>query len=154
MSLLLINIIAWIIIQTGISVLAGKRTLDFMRNFQWIYKERKWEKEGRLYERLLIKKWKDKVPEAARLLNIKNSRAGGRKEKLNLYIDRTKRSEYAHWLQIPPALLFFLWNDAVIAVYMILYALIFNLPFIMIQRYNRIRFSRAVKKLNNREGGC
>ncbi len=40
--------------------------------------------------------------------------------------------------------LFFLWNKPGIGWIMIVYALIENLPLIMAQRYNRIRFKRLL----------
>jgi hypothetical protein len=42
-----------------------------------------------------------------------------------------------HWLCIPPALLFFLWNPGPVGFVMILYAFVVNLPCILAQRFNR-----------------
>lgn len=61
----------------------------------------------------------------------------------------TQRAELTHWFLIPPAFLFFLWNPAWAGWVMVIYALVVNLPFIMIQRYNRPRLERVLKKIKN-----
>ncbi len=61
------------------------------------------------------------------------------KEYLFRFYLETKRGELTHWLSMLPAPLFFLWNSWPVGLCMIGYALLFNMPFICINRYNRIR---------------
>lgn len=42
---------------------------------------------------------------------------------------------------------FFIWNSPSIGVWMVIYAIIANVPFILVQRYNRIRIHQVVLKL-------
>jgi len=58
----------------------------------------------------------------------------------------TRRAELTHWLLMVPAPFFFLWNPAWAGWVMIVYALLANCPFIMIQRYNRPRLERVLRK--------
>ena len=68
----------------------------------------------------------------------------------NLYrfFIETCRAETTHWMLIGVAPLFFLWNRLWVGVFMIVYAVAQNLPLIMIQRYNRIRFRRILAQRN------
>lgn len=55
------------------------------------------------------------------------------------WIHETCRSEWTHWIAIIPSVFFFLWNETWVGWVMVLYALMFNLPPIIGQRYNRKR---------------
>lgn len=57
----------------------------------------------------------------------------------------TQRAEWTHWVSMLPAPLFFIWNPVWAGWLMILYALIANLPFIIIQRYNRPRLLKLIR---------
>ncbi|MCG8491787.1 MAG: hypothetical protein MI743_09255, partial [Sneathiellales bacterium] len=50
------------------------------------------------------------------------------------------RAELAHWIVIMFSPIFFIWNYEWVGYIMILYALLVNIPCILAQRYNRIRF--------------
>lgn len=77
----------------------------------------KWEKNGRIYSRLGIEKWKKLVPDMSRLLP-----------------DMVKK-------ELPGS------GAAVLAVWVLLA----NLPFMVIQRYNRPRLVRLAALLRKRE---
>lgn len=113
------------------------KTID---SFHWLYPVKQWELS--IYNKLQIKRWKDKVPDGGdwvkggiKKRNIKITNQEGLSR---LYLE-TKRAELSHWLQIIPAPIFFTFNDLISGSFMIFYAFCFNLPFIIIQRYNRKR---------------
>lgn len=122
----------------------------------FVFKEKKWEKEGRIYEKIfLIKRWKKLLPDGAATF-----KKGFRKKKLNAtskeyfseFILESCRAEATH---IPPiflSFLFGLYNPPQIVLIMLIFAIIVNLPCILAQRYNRIRLSRIVRKLDD-DGG-
>jgi glycosyl-4,4'-diaponeurosporenoate acyltransferase len=118
----------------------------------WLYRQRKFEKEGLFYERILkIRSWKKIIPDGATIFNEgfkKKNLKGTQKDYLFQFIEETRRAEYSHLLQIIPCVTFFIFNDFWIAMIMVAYAFIFNLPLIWLQRYNRIRFQRLVKNLS------
>jgi glycosyl-4,4'-diaponeurosporenoate acyltransferase len=66
---------------------------------------------------------------------------------IQTFINETRRAELSHLLQILPFIVFFVFNTFWIAMIMCVYALAFNVPLIMVQRYNRFRFQKLVKRL-------
>lgn len=116
----------------------------------FLFKERKWEKEGALYTKVFkIKKWKKYLPDGAAV-----SKNGYRKrhlrdfttENLDIFVEETCRSELAHILAILPFWVFGLFAPISIIIFMLIYALIVNVPCIIAQRYNRPRIIRLTKK--------
>ena len=58
---------------------------------------------------------------------------------LKAFIKETCRAEWAHWMQIIPFWLFGFWAPPPVIWFMLLYALLLNMPCIIAQRYNRPR---------------
>jgi glycosyl-4,4'-diaponeurosporenoate acyltransferase len=67
-------------------------------------------------------------------------------EYLSKFIIETGRAEIVHWIVILFSPVFFIWNYPWAGWVMIIYAIIANLPCILAQRYNRIRFKRMISK--------
>ena len=74
------------------------------------------------------------------------SRAGG----LERFVVETRRAELGHWLAACAGPFFVLWNPPLAAVVLIVYGLAANLPFVAIQRYNRIRAPNPASQPRNR----
>jgi glycosyl-4,4'-diaponeurosporenoate acyltransferase len=116
-----------------------------------------WERNGSFYRRdLKINAWKDKLPEAGMFLSShpfsKKHLAGYDLEYFQRFILEPCRAELAH---ITPFFLYplcLLWNPPVAALVMLLYALLANVPFIFIQRYNRARFCKLACRTTDRQG--
>jgi len=114
------------------------------------FRLKKWENNGKFYEKFFrIKSWKEKVPDGARLFkggfpkkNLEQSDFGY----LNTFMLETCRGELTHWLQILPVWVFFLWNVWWAGLIMVAYALLANIPCILLQRYNRARLQRVLAK--------
>jgi len=62
----------------------------------------------------------------------------------------TRRAEWGHVTCAACAPLFALWNPPWIAVVMIGYGVAVNAPFVAVQRYNRLRISRALARRSRR----
>lgn len=112
------------------------------------YSERSWEHGGRWYrENLKIQLWKDKVPQHI-------GKEGFSKEHLTDvsidYLDRfileTCRGEWLHWKDCLCALIAFLIDPLLVGLVASFLILLANLPFAMIQRYNRFRLQVLRKK--------
>ena len=109
------------------------------------------ENGGRIYEKLGIGKWKKKVPDMSRIFKkqMQPKRLSGRPDaaELKLMIDETCVAELTHailCLLSPPIIaLCPRWRGIVICV---VYVLLGNVPFILIQRYNRPRLVRLWQK--------
>lgn len=115
-----------------------------------------WEENGTIYRLIKVKKWKEYLPDGAKLFN-----SGFQKKRLkemneDYYYDfllETKRAETTHYVSLLPLLFFFIWNPIEAYVLILFYGLIANVPCIIVQRYNRIRFNKVVKKINQRKKG-
>jgi glycosyl-4,4'-diaponeurosporenoate acyltransferase len=122
----------------------------------FLFKSFKWEKEGKVYEKLKIKKWKTKLPDASILLSriipklyptkrMKNSE----KEKAIILVKESCVAEGTH--KVVSILGFFciyIWKSiGGLSVAVVFY--LFNVPFILIQRFNRPRLKKLANKLNN-----
>ncbi|MGD6817540.1 glycosyl-4,4'-diaponeurosporenoate acyltransferase [Metabacillus sp. 84] len=155
LQLITLNVFLLLVIPLVTSWLISLIPANRFEASSLLYKRRKWEQDGRLYERFLIKKWKDKLPEAGGWFNkgfSKRSLKGSDTAGLKRFIAETRRGELAHWLQMLPCFFFFYWNSLAGGLVIALYAIVFNLPFIAVQRYNRIRLERTLfRKRTNDE---
>ncbi|WP_341282135.1 hypothetical protein [Paenibacillus sp. FSL H8-0537] len=168
LAVLALNIGGWLIVHLGVSYLLaslpqrwfageGWRSLETGRSSKgkWYFERGAKPKqsfksgEERFYDQVLfIRAWKDRMPDGSFLF-----RKGFQKKRLarrgkayyQEYHGETLRGEWAHWLSIVPAPLFFIWNEPLYGYLMVGYALAANLPFIAILRYNRLRLRRICK---------
>ena len=69
---------------------------------------------------------------------------------LQLFVRETRRAELAHWWALFCGPLFLLWNPPLAAVLLVTYGVLANLPFVLIQRYNRFRTQALVERLARR----
>lgn len=111
------------------------------------------ESHGRFYEKLGIRKWKDRVPDMSKLLPTlpRKSMENRSAERVRLLAQETCVAELVHVclmiLALPVLFLWPGWQGALLAA---LYAL-GNVPFIMIQRYNRPRLLHLAETLERVE---
>ncbi|MFO7601218.1 MAG: glycosyl-4,4'-diaponeurosporenoate acyltransferase [Candidatus Desulfacyla sp.] len=148
----LLDIVAWFVIHIGVVLLMVRIPQARFHQNRGLYKERPWERGGRLYERVFrIKKWKSLLPDGARWMKHRGfpkKRLDSTNEAyLNQFIAETCRAELTHWVTILFAPFFFLWNKPFVGWIMIFYAVAENLPLIMAQRYNRFRLKSLCQKL-------
>jgi glycosyl-4,4'-diaponeurosporenoate acyltransferase len=140
------DFVAWFVFNLGISYACVRIPLSRLAKDNGLYRLRRWEREGRIYLRTGVKRWKRFLPDGGALFG-----RGFRKKQLDSaqpdYLDRflaeSRRAELTHWLQLCPVPVFFLWNDWRIGIAMILYAVLQNFPCIVTQRYNRGRLTRV-----------
>ncbi len=109
-----------------------------------------WEGEGKFYRKLKIHKWKDKLPDASRVVKYMYRKAvdpNPNAENLNRLIQETCVAEVTHLALIVCSL-------GVVAIWpgiggWICYLGCFagNFPFVLIQRYNRPRLAGALERL-------
>ena len=97
-----------------------------------------------------IQAWKNRLPEAGDFFSggfSKKRLLNKQPAYLRRFIMESRRGEFTHWASILPAPLFFLWNHWLVGISMIIYALGFNLPFIMTNRYNRLRLKGLLARV-------
>jgi len=148
---ILLDIAIWMIIHMGVSYLMTHIPLSSFDNEFWLYKQRKWEKDGKIYAKIFrLKKWKKRLPDGAALFKKgfqKKHLKGSDDVYIDDFIKETCRAELAHWIMLLLSPVFFIWNIWWVGIVMIVYAILVNLPCITIQRYNRIRLKRVYSKL-------
>ncbi|WP_088009293.1 glycosyl-4,4'-diaponeurosporenoate acyltransferase [Indiicoccus explosivorum] len=143
-----IDAAAWTFFHLSISFICMRLPLSFfLKEHAWsrIYP---WERSGALWQRLFkVKYWKGRIIDGTIFLKrgySKKRLPGKQLEELKRFAAETKRAELTHWLSILPAPLFFLWNPFWAGWAMVAYAVLFNFPIIIAQRYNRGRLTAII----------
>ena len=119
-----------------------------------LYAPRKWEKGGRLYQKLKVQRWKDFMPDMSRIMPdmVRKgiSLTDGSAAVARVAVE-TCIAEIVHWvLLLLSGGIYLICPTVPGMVITIVYALS-HLPFIIIQRYNRPTLSLLAKKLKQRE---
>ena len=128
-------------------------------NLRWdrgIFRTRPWERGGATYERMGIRRWKDLVPDVSKVFPriVPRKAIGARPGTAALedMLAETCVAELVHLLlPVPGLALLWLWPGMGGAIVYFLYVMVGNLPFIVIQRYNRPRFARLLAAAAARE---
>ncbi|WP_374457842.1 hypothetical protein [Nocardioides sp.] len=151
---LVADIVAWGVFHAGTGYAAHRLGDRRLARDGWLLRPRPFEAGGRFYRRVLrIHRWKDRVPEAGALF------AGGVSKRelpardpagLALFVRETRRAELAHWWAMACSPLFLLWNPPLPATLLVAYGVLANLPFVLIQRYNRFRTQPLLARLERR----
>ncbi len=115
-----------------------------------LYKQKKWEKNNKFYVKFLkIKKWKDHLPQFISKKGFSKKalvkQSGRSKEYLNRFIIETCRAEWNHMVCCFYFTVSFFINSFLYGLIFSLVPIICNLPYIAIQRYNRIRLQKLRK---------
>jgi glycosyl-4,4'-diaponeurosporenoate acyltransferase len=143
------NVAWWAAVQAGAGYLAHRTPAGRLGDDGPVLRLRRWEHDGRAYERLAIRRWKDRVPEAGAVFAGGTSKrrlpAPGRAG-VEPFARETRRAERAHWLAMAGGPVAALWNPPAGVAAMVAYGVLANLPFIAIQRYNRARCLRVLAR--------
>lgn len=109
-----------------------------------------WEQNGRVWRKLGVHRWKDHVPDMSRIMGNmvkKKLPDGNTPEGLRVLVLETCVAECVHWwLAVASLGIFFFWRGGWAVVFCLVYNLLGNLPFQIIQRYNRPRLRRLAEK--------
>jgi glycosyl-4,4'-diaponeurosporenoate acyltransferase len=148
---IILDIFAWLFFHLTIAKASLNIKDSYLIKNNFMFKIYKFEASGLVYEKLfLVNKWKDKLPDGSKILKegfSKNKVDAMSLDYFKKFLIEVNRAELSHWLQMLPAPMFFLFNLPIIGYLMIVYAVLFNLPFIIVQRYNRPKLIRIINKL-------
>lgn len=149
-GLVVLDVFVWGVVSLGSGYFFHRRPVSSFDHDSWLTRLRPFEQDGRVYQRRLrILRWKDALPEAGALFAGGISKAqliGRRTEDLERFVVETRRAEVTHWAVMAAGPFFFLWNPWYAGVLMQVYAVGANLPFIVIQRYNRARLVQVLER--------
>ncbi len=147
--MLMLCILLWPLFQVSAALLCIKIPNRYLSPKIFLFRERKWERGGRFYEKVFrVRKWKHFLPDGGAVVKggyKKKHLTDLSRENLERFITETCRAELSHILGIIPFWVFGLFAPRIIIMYMFLYAIAVNLPCIITQRYNRIRLVRVVR---------
>jgi glycosyl-4,4'-diaponeurosporenoate acyltransferase len=139
---------AWFVIHMGVSLSTLHLPGRWFERDSFLYRTRNWEQSGLVWQRIFhVRSWKHRLPDGAAILKkgfAKKQLQAADPAYLRAFIRESRRAELTHWITMPFALLFFLWNPPIAGWFMILYAMVMNLPCIIAQRFNRPRFQRIL----------
>jgi len=142
--IVILNVGGWLVIQLGLAWLFTRMPAEWFNPGA----ARGWEQDGAFYDRVFaIKRWKHARPDGARWFAGgfgKGTLSGKHTDYLARFVRETWRGELCHWLAICCAPFFFLWNPWWGDLFVIGYAILANLPCILVQRYNRLRLNRLL----------
>lgn len=148
--LLVVNSGAWFLVHMGIALLTVRISDKWLEKRVYFFRSRTWKKNGKFWQEYFrIRSWKKLLPDGSLFIPSSYDQThlqGTAEENLEKFILETVRAELTHWLMIPPAFFFFLWNPPWAGYMMLIYALILNLPLIITQRYNRPRLQRLLQR--------
>ena len=113
------------------------------------------ETDGRLYKFLRVRKWKNKVPDMSRIskrMVTKKISAGVTSSDVDALVAETCVAEFVHVaLSFLSLVILVFWQSKYSIIFVAVYIAVGNLPFIIIQRYNRPQLIRVSGKLKRRE---
>lgn len=150
--------VAWVLLCSGVwfaigllTGLVGHRVpLGRLEHDTWLTRLRPSELDGRFYERRLrIRHWKDRLPEAGETFAggfSKRHLADRSESNLSRFVAETRRAEYVHWTNAAAGPLFLLFLPVWAGALMIVFGPVVHLPFVAIQRYNRARITRLLRR--------
>lgn len=148
---IVVDVVAWGVFHAATGYAAHRLGDERLARDGWLLRERSFEAGGRWYRgRLRIHQWKDKVPEAGALFDggiSKRQLPAPDAEGLSVFVRETRRAELGHWWALACSPLFVLWNPPLAATLLVAYGVLVNLPFIAIQRYNRLRTQSVLSRL-------
>lgn len=150
---ILVDIAAWGVFHAATGYAAYRLGDARLSRDGWLLRPRRFEAGGRWYLRLRIHRWKDRLPEAGALFpgGVSKRQLPGRDiEGLRLFVRETRRAELTHWWAMSCAPVFVLWNPPLAAALLVAYGVLVNLPFILIQRYNRFRTQALLARIERR----
>ena len=126
--------------------------------FRWErfpYRTFAWERQGSIYQAIGIRRWQNRIPDMSRILpSVMPAKAiTGRKTSAELE-RMLQETCVAEWIHALLGLLGFgclwLWPGWGGVMAALLY-LVGNLPFVLVQRYNRPRLRRLLERTKNRK---
>jgi hypothetical protein len=112
----------------------------------------RWEDDGKFYNKIAIRKWKNKMPDMSRVcpfMTAKRIPSCPKSDDLELLVGETCVAELTHVLLILGGIVcIWIWNTGGIVICLLW--TIGNIPFVIIQRYNRPALCRLQAKLQQK----
>lgn len=119
------------------------------------YRSYRFEKNGKIYLKIKINQWQNKIPDISKILPFMMPRkklSADCTEKMPRMIQETCVAELIHGINAIAGLYCLkICPDICGIAIAFIYAVVFNVPFILVQRYNRPRLIELERRLEQRE---
>lgn len=141
--------VLWFFFQAGAALLCFKLPNRFFEKDNGLYRIRRWERQGEIYDFIFkVKKWKKWLPDGGAIFGgyAKKRLRDNSTQNLEIFLLESRRAELTHWLAIAPFWVFGFFAPIRVIPIMLVYALVINVPCIIAQRYNRPRIEAILKK--------
>lgn len=153
-DIIVVNFLLMITWHLVILIICMSLPRSFFEPTKRLYLTRKWEKNGNLYVKTLkIKKWKDCLPQFVAKGGFSKKHLPSSKDfdenYIHVFISETCRAEWNHLMCSMYFIISFLINSIQNAIIFSLIPIFCNLPFLIIQRYNRIRLLKLEKRYSS-----
>lgn len=145
--IVVLDALVWAVWSTAVGYALHRVPAERLAHDGPLTRIRPWEREGRVYEHLRIRRWKDLLPDLGTLFRggvAKRSLATRDPAALRRLAAETRRAELVHWAVPAATPLFALWSPPWLLAAMAAYAVAANLPCLVVQRYNRGRLERIL----------
>lgn len=128
---------------------------DILNYDAFPYKDFKWEYGGNVYSRFKVAKWKKKLPDMSRVLKTLYPKTVSYKPnsaQLDKLLRETCVAEFIHiMLIVVSPIIYKIIDDGAVGNFFVVCNILGNLPYIIIQRYNRPKLKRVYEALRKRE---
>jgi len=142
--------LVWPVLQTTAALLCSRMPEKWLDPGLFFFRAHRWEKDGSVYKTVFrVHVWKKYLPDSGTILPgtyKKKSLDDFSEANLRKYLLESCRAEMTHWFAIPPFLIFGLFTPSYVIGFMLIYALLVNVPCILAQRYNRPRILKFIEK--------
>ena len=138
-----VDALAWVVVSAWAGWRAARRPLHRLDGGRAVALQR--------YERaLVIRAWKDRLPEAGGWFGGMSKRHlprdDDRRTRLQRFARESRRAELTHLWILAATPLFAVWNRWPLFLAMVAFALGANVPCLLVARYNRGRVTRALSR--------
>jgi glycosyl-4,4'-diaponeurosporenoate acyltransferase len=145
-----VNLLVFILISLAMTFICEKIPNKIYHYRKWMFRERKWEKGGLIYDNYFkVKKWKAKLPDISDFMRWRFNKkhlAEVDSNYLSVFLTESCKAEFTHWMIIISTMIFNFWSDFQSTIFIFFIACLLNLPYIIIQRYNRPRLIKLLKR--------
>ena len=144
-----------ILISVSSFLLGRLLPYKLFRYDRYPFKSFPFERNGRIYLKLRINKWHNKVPDMSRIfpqMMPSKKMSDDSRQTIQVMVYETCVAEAVHWLLCIFALhTLEIWSGLMGWLVTMAYIFIGNVPFCLIQRYNRPRFIKLMNRLEARK---
>ncbi|MEZ5137453.1 MAG: hypothetical protein R2702_05305 [Acidimicrobiales bacterium] len=144
------SVAVWVLTSLAVGWLAVRWSDAALDRVGPVLRLRRWEDGGRFWvRRLRVLAWKDRIPEAGAFFSggtAKRSIGRPTAQALRSFRRETVRAERVHWLLVASGPVHLLWCRPTVGAGMVAFGVLFDAPFIVVQRTNRGRIERVLAR--------